>query len=99
MGSARMPEKAAATALAVIKLPVTAAIKLGEADTGKAAYHRVPKVAPSGNEATAACCATTLASAGPSTMAPGVSRFRAATPVPRVIKVVVISAAAARVPV
>src|SRR3954447_22566255 len=77
--------------------PVRPAIKAGEAATGNTPYQSPPSVAPSGNEAIAACWAMTVASAGPSTRAPGVACLRVKAPAPSAISVVVISAAAALV--
>src|SRR4051795_6250019 len=99
MGSAITPENAAATAPRPTSLPVTPAIRAGEAATGNRLYQSPPSVAPSGNDATAACCAMIVASTGPSTRAPGVACLAVNAPAPSAISVVVISAAAARVPV
>lgn len=62
----------------------------------KKPYHRLPKLAPRGNDAIAACCAS-AARAGPSVITPGVACLTAMDPAPNVISAVVISAAADRV--
>lgn len=94
-----MPAKAAAMELTARSPPVTPPMRAGAAAAGKMPYHRLPKPAPSGKETTAACWASAAARTGPRVMTPGVACFTAIAPAPTVIRAVVISAAAARVPV
>ena len=98
-GSATIPAKAVARAATPITPAVAPATRKGEAWAGKTAYQRLPALAPSGKLATAVPCAIEPAITGPRAIAPGVAFWKASAPVPRATSPVVISAAAARLPV